>query len=216
MTVVFDKYETVPLHEFHAELAFEFPALPEQLFDYYLIRTAVDMAKRGNIIRRRATIFARQGVTRYRLVSPDGCEPLHVMDVIKSPDCGCSVHDVRRSFAEPRGKFSCGRDIAWYDEHEQCLNVNPSFCFGDYKVEMSVTPGMQPCDLPSEYYDKYLPTLLMGVKSAILMITGRPWTNVQVGAALRDEYTKAVASDAIDTMSHKMRGGVKMRFGKAL
>ena len=55
-----------------------------------------------------------------------------------------------------------------------------------------------------------------GTKAAILMITGRPWTNVQVGAALRNEYLRVVSADAVDTMSHRMRGGVKMQFGKVL
>ena len=69
--VLYEAFRTRPLSDFHAELSFEFPTLPEALFDYYLIRTAIDMAKRGNLIRRRAVLTAQHGVTRYRLVSPD-------------------------------------------------------------------------------------------------------------------------------------------------
>lgn len=214
--VVYEPFRTVPLSALHAELSFEFPTLPESLFDYYLIRTAIDMAKRGNLIRRRAVITAQHGVTRYRLISPDQFEFLHIMNIRRQPDCACLVEDLPRSFTPPSGVMSCGKDIAWYDEQEQTLHINPPYCRGDYYVEMSVTPPAEPCELPAEFLDKYQPTLMMGTKASILMITGRPWTNMQVGAALKNEYLKAVAADAVDTMTHRMRGGVKMQFGKVL
>lgn len=214
--VLYEAFRTRPLSDFHAELSFEFPTLPEALFDYYLIRTAIDMAKRGNLIRRRAVLTAQHGVTRYRLVSPDQFELLHIMNIRREPHCACMSENLPRSFCPPATAERCGRDIAWYDEQEQVLHINPPYCHGDYYVEMSVTPPAEPCELPAEFLDKYQPTLLMGTKAAILMITGRPWTNVQVGAALRNEYLRAVAADAVDTMSHRMRGGVKMQFGKVL
>lgn len=214
--VVYEPFRTRPLSDFHAELSFEFPTLPESLFDYYLIRTAIDMAKRGNLIRRRAVIAAQHGVTRYRLVSPDEFSLLHILNIMRVPACSCDVTNLPRSFVPPTGANQCGRDIAWYDEQEQVLNIRPPYCFGDYYVEMSVTPPAEPCELPVEFLDKYQPTLMMGTKASILMITGRPWTNFQVGAALKDEYLRAVAADAVDTMTHRMRGGVKMSFGKVL
>ena len=87
--VLYEAFRTRPLSDFHAELSFEFPTLPEALFDYYLIRTAIDMAKRGNLIRRRAVLMAQHGVTRYRLVSPDKFELLHIMNIRREPHCTC-------------------------------------------------------------------------------------------------------------------------------
>ena len=213
--VVYEPFKTKPLSEFHAELAFEFPNLPDQLFDYYLIKVARDMARRGNIIRRRAIIHTQPGVTRYRLVSPDECEPLNILSLKRTTCCAPRL-DIPRTFVAPDGAIPCTRSIAWYDEHEQALNVELGCNGGDIYVEMSVTPSSSPCDLPEEYYEKFLPTLTMGAKAAIMLIPGRPWTNAQLGAGLQNEYLKAVGSDAVDTMTHRMRGGIKMRFGRVL
>lgn len=205
--VIYDPFEVRSLSDFHAELAFEYPALPEQLFDYYLLRTAIDMAHRGNLIRRRIVIHPQSGVTNYRLTPPDSSETelLHIMDV-SAPD-GVSL---KRSINKA--------PFVTYDEHEQELNITHSFscCTPKFVVEVSVAPKPKACHLPAEYYDRFLSTLLMGTKASILLITGRPWTSLQAGSAFKTEYLRSIAADALDVMSHRMRGGLHMNFGKVL
>lgn len=214
--VVFERFKSRPISDFHDELRFEFPNLPSQLFDYYLVKSAITMAKTGNLIRRRAIIHAESGVTRYRLESPDGMDICGIMGIHHMPDCGCHRTEVTRTFAPPVGAMSCKRDVAWYDDTEDVLYVEPSFCYGKLYVELSVSPSAGACELPEAYFTEHLDTLIMGTKGAIMLITGRPWTNLRVGQAYQNEFLQRITQENVRVMTHKQRGSVKMTFGRVM
>lgn len=214
--IVYEPFRTKPLADFHDELIFEFPKLPSQLLDYYLLRVANTMARQGNLIRRVAIIEAQPGVTRYRLEAPDGSDIVGVMDIRKMHSCSRLSETVVRSFTAPADSYTCRKDVAWYDDAEKVLHVDPSFCHGDYHVTLAVAPAKDACELPEQFYTEFFPTLMMGVKGALMLIVGRPWTNLRVGQACTEEFLKMLAADSLDTATHKQRGGVKMQFGRVL
>lgn len=216
MEIIFEQYKQRPLTDFHAELRFEFPNIPTQLFDYYLVKAAIRMAKSGNIIRRRAVLDAQHGVTRYRLQAPDGLTVHSLLGVRSAPDCGCGSRHVTRAFDPPEGACACGHDVAWLDYANKELHVLPPFCHGRYYLLMAVTPDRGACSLPEEYYNEYMDALLMGTKSGILLITGRPWTNLQLGNAYETEFLSMTSVAAIDTATQGQRGSVKMNFGRVM
>lgn len=216
MEIVFEPYKSLPLIDFHDELRFEFPDLPAQLFDHYLVSAAIKMAKAGNLIRRRAVIKAQHGVTRYRLESPDGLDLHTILGIMSAPDCGCGSYAITRSFDPPEGAYSCGREIAWYDDIEKVLHVCPPYCHGHYFVTMAVAPKRGTCELPEKFMTEFLDTLIMGTKASILLITGRPWTNLQLGNAYANEFTKMIGTNAVDTATQRQRRSVKMQFGRVL
>lgn len=213
--IVYEPFRMRPLADFHDELIFEFPRLPSQLLDYYLVRTANTMARRGNLIRRTAIIEAQPGVTRYRLESPDGLDIVGVMDIRKTNCCSVNA-TVNRTFVAPADSCSCKRDTAWYDDADKVLHVDGSYCPGSFYVSMAVAPGTGSCELPEQYFTDFFPTLMMGVKGALMLIVGRPWTNLRVGQACTEEFLKMLANDSLDVATHKQRGGVKMQFGRVL
>ena len=53
-------------------------------------------------------------------------------------------------------------------------------------------------------------------RGSIMLISGRPWTNRQVGQGYYNEFLSQIHRMAIQTMSGKQRGGIKMNFGKAM
>lgn len=216
MEILYEPFKTLPLTEFRDELRFEFPNLPVPLLDHYLLRAARHMARVGNLIRRRAVIHAHHGVTRYRLQSPDGMQINAIHGIRRAPDCGCGSQSIMRSFDPPEGAFCCGREIAWYDDLENVLHVTPPYCHGSYYVSLSVLPARDACELPDKYYTDFLDTLLMGTKGGIMLITGRPWTNLALGQAYTNEFNTLISGDAIDTAAHKQRGSVKMNFGRVM
>lgn len=218
MEVVYEPHKTVPLAEFHSELLFEFKDIPSPLFDYYLIKAARKMAEDGSLIRRRAVLHTQRCVTRYRLNSPDGLDICSILS-IHAYHCGdCAPHNVSRSFDPPASSHCtcCGRENVWYDDAEGVLHFRNPFFPAQYFVSMGVRPSRDACELPVEYLDSYLETLLMGAKAYILMLTGRPWTNLQLGNAYLKAFYESIAKDAVNTFTHKQRGSIRMNFGRAL
>lgn len=219
--VVYEPFPMIPLTELHEELQFEYPDLPAELFDYYLTRTAVDMAERGNLIRRRIAIELEPGVTRYALRSPDNLKLWAIMGIWHSP-CGnvdCGVTDVRRTFRPPSGAIWCGcgenHKFVWWDAQEKTLHVNVG-CDGILYVSIAVVPDRKACELPKVFQEEYLEALLLGTRSAIMLITGRPWTNLRLGAQLRAEYLNMIKTLSIDNLTKQQRGAIRMNFGRAL
>ena len=70
--IIYEPFKTRPLDSFLEELRFEYPTLPAQLFQFYLLKAARNMARQGNLIRRRAAVNLEPCITRYRLESPMG------------------------------------------------------------------------------------------------------------------------------------------------
>ena len=56
----------------------------------------------------------------------------------------------------------------------------------------------------------------MGPRASIMLITGRPWTNLKVGSELYAEVRRMLGKLAQDAALQGQRGIVKMGFGRAL
>lgn len=204
--VQYERFQMLPLSEFHDELRFEYPNLPSQLFDYYLIKTAIKMARDGNILRRRVKIDVQPGVPNYSIDLPEGLSLIGILDATH----GHCERPAKRGTMP----HMCGRENIWFDDIENEINFDN--ISGQMFVLVSVAPTQDTCELPSEYKEKYLDTLVTGTRAAIMMITGRPWSNLQLGAALEQRFKQMVSNDAVELMTHKQRGGIHMNFGRVL
>lgn len=214
--VTYEPFKTLPLVDFQEELRFEFPDLPRELFDYHMLKAARFMAKKGNLIRRTAIIEAQHCVTRYRLESPDGMEICSIMDIRAASHCHCGNFAVTRSFAPPEGAYSCRKEHAWFDPQDEVLHVSPHACHGFYFVHMAVAPTLKTCELPEPFYTDFLETLMLGTRANIMMVTGRAWSNLQLGQTYYNEFLDRINGNAIEVLTHKMRGAVKMEFGRVM
>ena len=214
---MFDPYKTVPLTKFHEELWFEFQNLPTELFDYYLLRTARDMAEKAPLVRRKVKIPLRDGVTRYHLSAPDGLDLKSILDIRHVPTGNIEQGSkkVPRFFNAPE-HLNCFVHGAWFDKAEETLTLHLPNCCGYCLVVVTTVPSRDACELPSEYYDNYLTTLIMGTKAQILMISGRPWTNLRVGSDLQDKYVASVSALGVGQLKNNQNGIVRMRAGKVL
>lgn len=214
-SVVFEPFRAVPLSKFYPELRFEFSDLPDPLFDYALIQTARTMAKDGKLVRRRAVITPQGNVTTYSLRSPDGLEVCGILGIRIATNLG--EHLIGRSFDPPAHSRCCGRDLAWYDDIENELHLQPHCaCRACYYISLAVCPSDTACELPAVFYDDHLDLLLTGAKSRILRMDNKPWTNLQLAMAYDKAFNAALPSAAIDTHTHLQRGSIKMHFGRIL
>lgn len=213
--IIYEPFRSLPLSKFRDELLFEYPDLPTQLFDYYLLRAARTMATEGHLIRRHAFLEANFGVNRYRLSSPDGMEICGILGIRHNPTCSCISTEIRRSYVEPEGFFACHREIAWHDDENE-IHLHPQYCHGTYHITLAVAPDMDACELPDKFYTNFLSTLNMGTKALLLLISGKPWTNLSLGQVYYNEFMNRIRRDTIETSTHKMRGAVKMGFGRVM
>lgn len=215
--VQFDPHKSVPLTKFHEELWFEFQNLPTPLFDFYILKVARDMAECAPLIKRTLRVNIQPCVTRYYIDCPDGLELHEILDVRHVPtgNIECGSYKVPRYFAPPE-HISCFSKGAWYTPEEQMLTLHLSNCAGYCRVVMSALPGHDACELPYEYYNEYKPVLVLGVRAQLLMITGRPWTNLRVGAELDREYRDMVRAHGVDKLRSRQAGIIKMNAGKVM
>lgn len=210
--IVYEPFKALPLSDFREELEFEFSNLPWQLFDHYLRRTAIDMAERAPVVRRRVYLDLIPNVTRYALSSPDGLPWIAILGA-KFVDC-CSGGDARRFFDSP-DTGCCSPDGLWWDEQEQELHVHR--CGGQaLRVTMSVRPADDACELPEVYKSRLYSALVMGTRARIMLISGQPWTNLRLGAELLNEYRKLTAEQGVDASLNRQRGTIKMQFGRVM
>lgn len=214
-SVMYEPFRAVALDKFLPELRFEFSDLPDPLFKWALLRSARDMAREGNLVRRRAIIHTQCNVTRYALRVPDGLELCAILG-IHAISCCRDFHNVRRSFDPPEGAICCGREKAWYDDLEGELHLVSPYFPGTYFVTMAVMPADDACELPALYYDEHIDVLLTGARARILRMVNKPWTNLQMADAYEKHFRESIAIAAVDTNTHMMRGTVKMNFGRVL
>lgn len=216
-TTVWEPFPTVAINKFFEELRFEFKDLPPQLFQYYVLQTAVDMAEKANLIRRWCKIELEPCVTRYQLRSPDGMRIWAIMGVFRSegPD-DCAVRNARRSYGPAENARCLPENVAWYDPYDGVLRYTGACECGNLYVNVSVVPERAACELPQIYYERFYSALLTGVRARIMLITGRPWTNMRVGASLMQEYERMLSQDAVRVAERRQRGMIKIQFGKVM
>ena len=215
--LIYEPYKKVPLSDFVNELRFEFPNVPDDIFFHHIRKTANTAARQGSLIRRFALLHPESCVTRYRLESPDGEEICAILGIYEE-DCCHGVRGVTRSYVPPEQGClrACGRKVAWYDDVEEVLHIDPGHCGSQFRIALAVAPDMAACELPKSFFDRYFELLLTGAKSGIMLMSGRPWSNLRLGAEYYQMFKHMLRDAAVSVAKHKMQGAIKMNFGKGL
>lgn len=213
MEIVYDPHRTVPLEEFHSEILFEFPDIPDSALDAYILKAARTLAQNGKVIRRESTVETWPHVPNYLLRSPDGLEICGILGA-KIDRCGCCTSlEVPRLFEEPSMHCDCGCSKVWYDDRNKEINILHPVAPAQYRFSLAVCPSRTACALPAEMYDDYLEILITGVKANLLLVTGKPWSNLPLGNAYLTEFRNRISDAAVERLTHKQRGRIHMRFG---
>ena len=215
MITAIPQTKTLPLTNFTEELRFEFPDLQQPLFDYYCVEVARIMASEGHLFKTVIEFNTKQNVTRYLLDTKDESEIIGIYRITSRDVNTTDVYiEVDRTFTKPQRVVPINR--AWFDTVQSVLHVKTVYEHGVMNVYTYTSPVLGTCSLPEVIRTKYWQTFMLGVKGKLLLITGRQWTNLQLGQAYYTEFKKQLAIDSITKSTNGMVGVAKINFGRAL
>lgn len=207
--VVFDPYEKVNINEtFVPEIAYEFDndKLSIDAIPHYILRSINRLARVGNVLRRQALICTQTCVDNYILDPPDCMDIVNVMSVCQI--CGCRCGKPLRLTHEPCC-FPCGT-ATWF-ERPNTIFFRPTGCGTQYKVEMSVAPPMDACEVDKILYVAYYDVVVNGVKSMMYAMADRPWSSVNRATEYRELYENGIRAAAMDTLLGGQRGALRAK-----
>ena len=78
-------------------------------------------------------------------------------------------------------------------------------------MRAAYAPTLTATTLPDEIVTKYLDGLLGGTKSRLMLMPGKTWSNVQMAAAYRTQYTDQVVKAKIDDLHDRVQGSLSVR-----
>lgn len=207
--------EMVKLERFTPEIILATPDVPTDIAENYVRQAAIELAEDSHILRRKINIATQAGVTDYQLEPPDCTHTLKIVEVCDwmgrrytvlpnvpcEPPCGVSITDACGGCA-PGGFIA--RSTIWvaFTQPNE-LEVRPvpgvDIDLG-YKVEISVAPDRDACELDEILYQRYAPTIHQGALWHIYMLPGKPWSSPQLARYHEGEFKKLKSRAQLDAL----------------
>lgn len=200
MSITYEEFPTYPLKTFLTEIEFEFPDVAYAAMEYYLIRSARELARGGNIVRRKALVETQECVDNYRIDPIDCGEIVAILNICNV--CGGLCGEVSRLTHKPC-RLSCG-STSWF-EKPNTLWIHPGKCGHVYEITFSIMPRFGDCVI-DEGFMTHLDTLLNGVRSYLYALPDKPWTNLSLAGASLQRFKKGIYQDAIEVAMGGQRG----------
>lgn len=209
--VIFEAYEKVPLTEFTPELAFEFTDLRDEAIPNYVLRAITRMTNVGNVLNRTAIIHTQPCVDNYLLEPPDCVDIVAIMSVCQIDGNRCGK--IERVTNTPC-RLPCGA-TTWF-EYPNTIFIKTNGCFNIYRVQMSVAPTFDACEVDRILLTKYYDTVLAGAKYYIYSMVNKPWSSVNRAQEVKLDFERGIRSAAIDNLTGGQRGFIRLRGARHL
>jgi len=204
-------YEATPktsIDEFVADLEYEFTDAPHDLLVHNVQRVVAQMCEQSNILRRVAYIHTQECVPNYIIEAPDCMQLIALMSI-----CYCHSRYMHSPLIRLTGSpcdVCCCRDNNVHIEGNELVFSSPKDC-DVFRIEMSVKPTYQTCELDTNLLTDYYETICLGVRSLMYDMLDKPWSSVQRAALTKQEFYRACSDDAVRTMLHHQRGALRVR-----
>lgn len=209
--VDYESYPKVPVSMFYPELDLEFEKLPQDSFGHFILKAINRLCRDANILRRKVDICTQDCVQNY-LVEPEDCmDVVAVMGIcnIWGNMCG-KIHRINH---EPC-RLSCG-STTWF-EFPNTIHIQGAKCGNLYRVEVSVTPRYDACEVDSILLSNFHDVVLAGAKSYIYGITGKSWSSVARAQENMAAFKIGISKAAVETMTGGQRGVFKTNRGRII
>lgn len=218
----------VPLSVFTPELILAVPQVPTDIAESYIRQSAIDLVEQSHCLKREIQIATQAGVSDYELSSGDGervdridrvCDWLgRPYTVLPNQPCfpPCATRCV--DFCAPGWNGGIGTFaplspvVVWFAQPNE-FHVNPcpqvDIDLG-YRVEISVVPDRDACDLDELLYQKYQPAIVAGALAYLYEMPDKAWTNLALSVAKRKESNMKTARALGDAMTGVRQGFHRM------
>ncbi|MBQ3569532.1 MAG: hypothetical protein IJA20_02540 [Methanocorpusculum sp.] len=204
--IVYEAYPKVSVQEFIPELSFEFTDMPENAFAHFILKAINNIARRGNVLRRTATIHTQDCVDNYRLEPQDCMDIVAVMGICKRDNCGCSP--ITRLTGQPCC-LPCG-SFSWF-EKPNIIHISDARCGNCYDVKFSVAPTYDACEVDEILLTQYYDLVMDGVRADLYGMGNKPWSSLQRLEYHKQQFDKGIRKAAIETLTGGQRGALKAR-----
>lgn len=204
--IIYEAYPKVSIQEFIPELSFEFTDMPENAFAHFILKVINNIARRGNILRRTATIHTQDCVDNYLLEPQDCMDIVAVMGICKRDKCGCGP--VTRLTGQPCC-LPCGA-FSWF-EKPNIIHISDARCGNCYEVKFSVAPTYDACEVDEILLTQHYDLIMDGVRADLYFMGNKPWSSLQRGEYHRQQFDKGIRKAAVDTLTGGQRGALKAR-----
>lgn len=211
--VLYEAVEKVPIGEFLPELEFEFTDAPAAMLEHYVVRTVMRMCDRSNVLRRAIRITPQRHAHNYRLEPIDDVDFHAVMAVGIERSCFCAPRLIR--VTGPAMRCQCTPYSYAYVDHNEIVFTDPRP--GDvYRVDISVRPRHNACEIDRVVYDNYMPVLVEGVRAALCSMADKPWSSWERSQLAERNFIQGCCGIALDTMMGRQRGALRIKPPRAL
>ena len=211
--VIFENTPKIPMDAFLDTLSYEFTDAPYGVLENCLKRTVCRMCERTNVLRRVLYIHTQENVHNYLLEPPDCMDVIALMSVGYCQTKFLCSELIRMNRRDLRHGCCCHGNTVCVEGNEIIFS-NPKN--GDvYRVEISVKPGRDSCELDSILLDEYEETVLMGVKAMMFEMSDKPWSSIQRAQLCEQSFLRECAEVAVDVLNGGQRGAYKAKRQRA-
>lgn len=210
--IVYEAYPKTPVDEFVTDLEYEFSDAPHDLLVHNVLRVVASMCEQSNILRRTALVRTQAGVPNYTFEAPDNMQVIALLSICPVGGAHATAPIVRLTTA-PQAICHAPMNSVWVENKELIFSAPGNR--DTFRVEMSVKPTYQTCELDTCLLTDYYETLCLGVRSLMFDMADKPWSSLQRAALARQEFYRACSDNAVRAMTRNQRGAFRVRRPRA-
>jgi hypothetical protein len=186
-----------PINDMLTDLMYEYPQLPGSILGHYARRALAMMCRRGDLVREERVLTYAPGET-FRDIVPEAGD-VDVWSVMRvAPDMAdgeLPLRGARLLNHEPAPGEVRGR-VFWFEPPDRLMRSGPagfhSGGFESYRVVYSTVPTADACRVADVLARDHYEVFLDGVRHLVHGTPGKPWSDHNLAAALRQKFERGV------------------------
>jgi hypothetical protein len=212
--IVWEEHPSVGVHDVLAEVAFEYPGVPQDVLAAMAVSAAIEACREADLVRRSCELLTQPRVETYLLAPQDDTEVVAILDA-RRLEGSDMTRVLRRYPSEPSGPFR--GEALWYDAPARTVHlVSRSAHRGRYRLDYSVSPRPGAATLPAQFAGAHAPLIRDGVRARVHAQPGREWSDPRLSALFGRRFRDGYRAAKVERMRGGQRGASRVRHGRVL
>lgn len=205
--------DKVSLQEFLPELEFEYTDAPQDLLSAMVLRAIQRLCLGANVLRRTTRVHLHPPATHYKLKPIDDTKLIAVMAICVEQGLCCCTRQLIRVNGPTCSCSCCGQQFAHVDGDELVVE-RPQPC-EVLRVELSVQPGLDACEVDRVLLDEHYQTIVTGVRAIMCAMVDKPWSSWERSRQAETLFRQGIAEAAVWTLTGRQRGAFRASIPRA-